>query len=873
MNLQKTVLDDPREPDYPVGSLHDYAAQLSARDELEVTHDAILVRDLAGEIVFWNRAAEELYGWSRDEIPGRTTNELLQTRFPEPLEQILAELNQSGRWEGELIHARKDGTLLTVASRWMLQTLADGTPLGILEMNYDLTSRKRAEEQLRAQTATLELAHTLVRDMSSRIVLWNRGAERLYGFSRDEALGKISHELFRTQFPEPPSVIEAKLERAGEWEGELIHTKRDGTEMVVASHQVIYRDERGMPTAILETNNDITAQKHAEEQIRQNARRARMLSEISKALASVNTDYGTVLSTLVEQVTELIGDRVGLALISEDRMWLDVIDSQGIEPELAEISQELIPSGHYPLNLIPDWAALEHGQAILVPEVDQQALRARTKPEHLQYLDRFGTYSRLTVPMRVQGTVIGALGVTRARPGHPYTLEDQDFLQEIADRAALAITNARLLETAQEELARRKMAEEEIRMLNAALEARVAERTAQLAETNAKLLQEIGERARAEESLARERDLLHALMDNIPDTIYFKDTAFRFTRINVAAAQVIGVETPEQAYGKTDYDWQPVELAESSIAEEREILQSRQPLIDRIEYNPKRDGTPRWFSATKAPIIDKAGHVLGIAGISRDITRRMLAEQQVKRLNMELELRALELERANQELEAFSYSVSHDLRAPLRAIDGYSRILQEDYDALLDDEGRRVSGVIRSEAQRMSQLIDDLLELSRLGRREMQESEIDMAAMARRVFAELTATDKSGGITFTLGSLPSEQGDPTLLYQVWINLLSNAIKFTAKRECPQIQVDGSRTETETIYAVHDNGAGFDMKYYNKLFGVFQRLHNDRDFGGTGVGLAIVQRAVRRHGGRVWAEGQVNEGATFYFALPHHQEGA
>jgi signal transduction histidine kinase len=256
-----------------------------------------------------------------------------------------------------------------------------------------------------------------------------------------------------------------------------------------------------------------------------------------------------------------------------------------------------------------------------------------------------------------------------------------------------------------------------------------------------------------------------------------------------------------------------------------------------------------------------------VAHVARELNRLIEAQLRAEReLEDRVRERTAQLEAANKELESFSYSVAHDLRAPLRAIDGFSRIVEEDYAGKLDVEGRRLLGVIRDNSQKMGGLIDDLLEYSRLGRKPLSSAEIDMHRLVEEVFGELQA---SGGrsLKVVLAALPPARGDALLVKQTWANLLGNAIKFSGKREQPVIEVSGYENGAENVYCVKDNGAGFDMKYIDKLFGVFQRLHSAEEFAGTGVGLAIVQRVVSRHGGRVWAEGKVDEGAAFHFSLP------
>ena len=238
-------------------------------------------------------------------------------------------------------------------------------------------------------------------------------------------------------------------------------------------------------------------------------------------------------------------------------------------------------------------------------------------------------------------------------------------------------------------------------------------------------------------------------------------------------------------------------------------------------------------------------------------------------MNDKLKKRTDKLEDANNELEAFAYSVSHDLRVPLRAIDGFSRIVIEDYEDKLDDEGKRLLNIIRENTHKMGQLIDDILLLSRASRQEMKFTKIDMEKLAKRVFEEQKLSSQERNICLEIKSLPPSYGDRALLQQVLNNLISNSFKFTSPKKKGIIEIGAENRNNEVIYYVKDNGVGFDMKYMDKLFGLFQRLHSTSEFEGTGVGLSIVQRVIRRHGGTVWGEGKLDEGATFYFSIPNN----
>jgi PAS domain S-box-containing protein len=275
-----------------------------------------------------------------------------------------------------------------------------------------------------------------------------------------------------------------------------------------------------------------------------------------------------------------------------------------------------------------------------------------------------------------------------------------------------------------------------------------------------------------------------------------------------------------------------------------------------------------WIECHSMPVREPDGSVTWHGSMS-DVTQRKRAEQEIRRLNAELEQRVqsrtAELERANRELEAFSYSVSHDLREPLRAMHGFSRALDEDFGAALPPDGKRYLAAVRSAATRMGRLIDDLLEFSRLGRQPLKRRIVATRTLVEECLREFQNPDAQREIT--LGELPPCHADPALLRQVFANLLSNAFKYSRGRNPAKVEIGARRNESgETVYFVRDNGSGFDMRYVDRLFGVFQRLHRQEQFEGTGVGLAIVQRIIARHGGRVWAESAPDQGATFSFTL-------
>jgi len=425
------------------------------------------------------------------------------------------------------------------------------------------------------------------------------------------------------------------------------------------------------------------------------------------------------------------------------------------------------------------------------------------------------------------------------------------------------------------------------------------------------LRREMAERKGAQEALQRASAYNRSLIETSLDPFVTIGEDGRITDVNAATEAATGLAREELiSTDFSDYFTEPGMARAGYQTAFREGIVRDHPLEIRHKGGSI---TPVLYNASVYR--DEKGNILGVFAAARDITKIRKAEVEILKLNLELEQKVIErtaelkeanenlkneieerkraeeeirkldeelkqhvrnLEAANAELEAFSYSVSHDLRAPLRAIDGFSRIMLEDYSAKLDAEAGRLLNVIRTNTQKMGHLIDDLLSFSRIGRQKIKRGGVDMQALALGVIEDvkLSAPERKINprkINFKLGELPPARGDGAMLRQVLLNLISNAAKFTRGRAEANIEVCGNREGKEVVYCVSDNGVGFDMRYAGKLFGMFQRLHPAGDFEGTGVGLAIVQRIVHRHGGRVWAEGKVNEGARFYFTLPPFQK--
>lgn len=856
----------------------------------------IMTRDLNGRILSWSQGFERLYGWTEQEAVGNISHDLLKSRSSIPLDEIHLRLLREGQWSGELTHTRHDGTTIQVAANWTLLKEGRRRPTTIVEVNTDIS-------ELNATLKALDDAEGRFRVLADNIsqFAWmadEKGWIHWYNRRWFEYTGTTLSEMegwgwTKVLHPDHVDRVIKKFARSLEtgevWEDTFPLRGPDGQYRWFLSRAVPLHDAQGQVSQWFGTNTDITDLHQAEQ---------------------ARTEQTIFTRSILDSL------HVHIAVIDAQGMILQVNAAWNrfSRENLGPYPLEPVGVGTNYLEVVRKAAALDetcrqtlHGiDAVLAGRLDT------FEQEYARHAPSMRRWFRMSVsPLKTSGggAVISHLDITTRKIAE----EAQAFLAAIVTSSPDAIitksldgviltwnrgaeglfgyTTDEIIGQPVDRLVPQELREEERKLRHRALSGTSVEQFETQRQHKA------GRRIEVSISMSPIRDESGAIVataQTMRDISFrkqaeeaLKASEERFRTLTTAIPQLIWASRPDGAWEYVGEQWLAytgTTIEENlgsgwlSVIHPEDVSRVDQAWKEAVEsglsfgaeYRLRAaDRSYRWHLSRGIPQRDTQGQIIRWFGTSTDISSQKDNEASLARINSLLEAKSEAFAAANKELEAFSYSVSHDLRAPLRTMTGFAQALIEDYGAVLEPEAQRYLTTISNGARQMGRLIDDLLSFSRLSRQGLVMNPISIAELVQEVRDELARDQSDRTVEWDIADLPTCQGDRTTIKLVLANLLGNALKYTRPRNIAQIQIGWMADEQQSKVCrifVKDNGVGFDMRYADKLFTVFQRLHRAEEFEGTGVGLAIVQRIVHRHGGRVWADGQPGEGATFWFTL-------
>ena len=789
-------------------ALKELADQKFALDQ----HAIVAVTDVQGTITYVNDKFCAISQYSENELIGQNHRILNSGHHSKEFFQQMYHTIANGKvWHGEIQNRAKDSSIYWVDTTIVPFMGEDGKPRQYVAIRADISERKRTEEGRERLAAVVESSDDAIigKTLKGTITAWNRGAEKVFGYSAAEAMGRSMLMLLPPERANEEPDILARIGRGESVEHfETVRVRKDGRKINISATISPIRDSSGAIVGASKIARDITDKKRAEQAVKES------LATSEAALKELADQKFALDQHAIVAVTDVQGT---ITYVNDKFCTI----SQYSKEELIGQNHRILNSGHHSKEFFQQMYHTIAGGRVWHGEI-----KNRAKGGSIYWVDT---------------TIVPTLSAE----GKPR--------QYVAIRA---------------DITERKLAGEVL--AGQALElSRYAE-----------------ELSTSQEALQAQTLVLQSVLNSMSEGLVVADENGKFIIWNPAAEKIVGLGAADVPSGEWNKHY-GVFLPDAVTPfppEENPLLRAIHGEVCSAEMFLRNAELAEgvWIDSSASPLKNKDNVARGAVIAFRDITQRKKDEQKIRKLNDELELRVAErtaqLETANKELESFSYSVSHDLRAPLRHIGGFSKMLVEEYRSALDPTAQRYLDRIQAGSQEMGLLIDELLNLARVGRRALTLQRTQLNTVVAEVIAILRPECEGRQVEWNIAELPLVECDPVLVKQVFQNLLANALKFTrsrgrvgvlAKTPAPTravIEVSYKEEDGQVVFVVRDNGIGFDMKYVAKLFGVFQRLHRAEDFEGTGIGLATVQRIVQKHGGRVWAEGELEKGAAFHFTL-------